>query len=811
MKNLHHILKALLLLIILSLYSCSGETAGNQKDQTSEKTEDSNEAMGHMKSDQDLLSINASQYGVRYPETFILMQNRRGIRIEFCVDRGSLQLWISPQAGKSFSYVDKNWSNRDDHTRIFDRIHFPELNLNNYDSCQWDPFHSKLYFEDQVLNISQAYTEPAVLVWFENDGLVDFKIYGEEVSRNDKEFIFNHEDRGRAFQSAAVLSPGEGHFQQQRYTDQYRSIHSRAHMSPGQFLVIASEIEEEKIGETAREIAQKPVDKILANNEKLIEEDVKYGNFTLENNQVMQDMLDLNKRFALSMQDFKGFMRSTNQYIYYLLWYRDGGMNTAHLSYSGWTKTLKDHVKFALLNPNYDGDNPDDIFYGQLMAGPITKWEEDGLFYVIWPAFNYWSQTGDDTFIKGKYLETMEKSMEWLEDYCYDEEKGLFGRYYYCETPLTGSHGDGWDDATGAPTFKWGSDYNEETIVRSYDSYINLINYSNYMMLSAMTSGEKAEKYLEKAYALEENMKVFFEYEGDLPSYGQLLTQEGDMITAEPYGMDIWDYVWGLSLPPFAPNYPEKYKELQEGIYDFMTTTDEQFFICTYNGLLTSMDPFVHGEEKIMDALNHLVPYSATTGKYLNMPNAIPEMINVEDGDPFHDVRPLVYSIAPWLSAVNNLGIRRLPFGIAIRGTSYLEAIANYQYKQTLVNASYEGKGNIETLTINGQPLEGTLQIPEDRIEKNKTNEVKVRMNEDANYPSNLLISSTVSLLNFDHSTSEMKVEAFGQNVMVFSDLTKEIQVTSEEGESINTTTQVVDGISHVEFKGRGVYTIKLL
>lgn len=58
----------------------------------------------------------------------------------------------------------------------------------------------------------------------------------------------------------------------------------------------------------------------------------------------MQGLLEKNRRVALSMQDFGGFMCSTNQYIYYLLWYRDGGMNTGHLTMTGWTEFT--HVYF---------------------------------------------------------------------------------------------------------------------------------------------------------------------------------------------------------------------------------------------------------------------------------------------------------------------------------------------------------------------------------------------------------------------------------------------------------------------------------
>ena len=104
------------------------------------------------------------------------------------------------------------------------------------------------------------------------------------------------------------------------------------------------------------------------------------------------------------------------------------------------------YVAFALRNPN-SATHPAGIFYGQLMAGPITKWEEDGLFYVIWPAFLYWTQSGDNSLVRGEYLKTMEDAMDWLERYSFDPRQGLFGRYYYGESMLTGSRDDGFDSA----------------------------------------------------------------------------------------------------------------------------------------------------------------------------------------------------------------------------------------------------------------------------------------------------------------------------------------------------------------------------
>ena len=93
-----------------------------------------------------------------YPETFVLLQNRMGIRIEYCVDRSRLQLWISPRAGRSMEARDRNWSNRDDHTAVFERILLPGLDLGAFEGADYDPFHSVLRFKSQVLHLARSTT-----------------------------------------------------------------------------------------------------------------------------------------------------------------------------------------------------------------------------------------------------------------------------------------------------------------------------------------------------------------------------------------------------------------------------------------------------------------------------------------------------------------------------------------------------------------------------------------------------------------------------------------------------------------------------
>jgi len=790
--------------VFLILFSFTLLLSGcNQKAKKAEKHK-----VAENSAELQLLAINSSQYGVAYPETFVLQQNRKGIRIEYCVDRSNLQLWISPQAGKSMNYIDRNWSNRDDHTNVFDRILLPGLNLKDFIRCEYDAFHSVLYFKNQTLHIANIFDQPVVMVWFEKEGIVDLKTdKGDKVlNRSDHEFMVEHTDRSRAFKFVSILGKGEGKFRHQMRIAEGRSVYSRANLKPNQVLFISAELASENVAGIVHPFVGLDHVKILSNNETKINQALSTGKFKLKNRPAMQKLLDENRRIALSMQDEKGFMRSTNQYIYYLLWYRDGGMNTSHLAYSGWLTPAKWQADFAILNPNVSNEEPKGKFYGQVLSGNITKWEEDGLFYVVWPAFSYWTQSGDELFCKGQYLKNMEDGMAWLEKYCFDQKKGLFGRYYYCESPMTGSRDDGWDNAVGSPNFTSNSSYKGKVITRAYDLYINSLNYSVYLMLSAMETGAKANEYLSKALALEKQMKKFYDYKGNLPSYGDLQTNNNTIIAGEPFAMDRTDYQWSMSLPPFTPNLPAKYKQYRQGLYHDIRKKPEGNFLCSYNAILTSMDTEIYSEDSIMTAMDYLVPQSVRPGKFLPMGNTIPEIVDIEDGDPFHDVRPLVFSIAPWLSAVTNLGIRRLPFGIAVRATKYLDNIENYEYKGSLVNINYQGEGSIESVLLNGKSIENSFQIPENQLIKGK-NQVVVKMKKNT-VLKNTLISSTSKLLSSTKYT--MILEGFGKNILVFKNLGMKVNVKQNTGKTLPISIQKVDNLTYIEFVGRGKFLVEL-
>lgn len=787
--------------IALFAYSCK---------QTEPKKEEQKETFKSIEEDNPYTST-ASQWGNKNPETFVFLHSPAGLRIEYNLDRQLLQLWINPLAGTSLNYRDRNFSNRDDHTDIFNKISLPNLNLSDYDHCDYDAFHSKIYFKNgQVLHIVPHYDHPAVILWFEKDDMVDLKASSSSILAHSDPYFFSVTEptRGRAFTYCAAIGKGNGQFQHQLEIDKERSIYARANLKANQTLVIAGELSQENVSVWTKEIASLPINNLLTENESKISADLQTGKIVVKNNPDLQKLIDVNKRYALSVQDKKGLMRSAVQYIYYLLWLRDNGMNVNHFAYSGWAGPVQKSTPVLLANPNTTKTNPTAKFYGQLLSGPITKWEEDGAFYAIWSAFTEWTQTGNTEFVSGENLKTLEASMSWLEDYCYDEKQGLFGRYYYCETPLQNSRDEGWDNANGSPSPKWPAIYDKDSIVRAYDLYINLLNYSNYAMLATMTTGEKAKKYWGKAQILEKNIAAFFGKEA-LPSYGKLLTNTGKYKMAVPYGMDQTDYVWSMSLPPFFPSYDTQFEAARLDLYKNLRNKPAGYFFAGYCSILRNMDTELYSEDSIMNAITYLIPQSVRAGKYLTMPYAMPEIVDVKDGNPFHDVRPITFSIGPFTAALSNLGVRRLPFGLAVRNTKYLSKIEKYDYQGSLINFEFIGGNSPTKVLVNNIPLKYTLQIPEKVLTRNTT----VSISGITKGVGPILISSTVKLVEVleKGNTIIYTINAKGPNQLVFLNNTKDPIVTNPSGRNIPSQITKSTKATYLRFEGIGNFYITLI
>jgi hypothetical protein len=741
-------------------------------------------------------------------DTFVYMHNRKGVRIELDVDKGTLDLWISPRAGESLDYRDRNFSNREDHTSIFDRIELPHLTRAAFTGCDYDAFHSVVHYGAQALHVATPWDRPVVLLWFERPAVVHLKSDKQDtpVERRETLFEVEHTDRGRAFRFVAALGAGKGRIEHQRDVDAGRSTWARVRLAPGQTLALAGELLGEPVAAWAREAAGADRSALRERTEEKVREALSRGRIRLAGRPEMQKVLDVNRRTILSMQDESGAIRAAIKYIYYLIWVRDGALVAGSLARAGLEDPLERWSAFLLANPTVREEEPSGRFFGQLVDGRITKWEEDGLFWAVWSAFTHLTQTGDRRFASGESLAVLRDAADWLERYAFDRERGLFGRYHYGETPLTGSRGDGWDDAVGRPTDSLRTEYEGSVIVRSYDLAVNLQAWGTYLMMAAMDE-EKAEEWLGKARALEERLGPWLGEGRDLPDYGDLLTEDGRIVRAGPFGLDAGDYVWALALTPFAGE-AFGLAPVREKLLEAPAETAGETFLATHFSLLAGLDPEMHGEARILAAMDRVVPAAVRAGRYLPMAYTVPEVAGIADGHPYHDVRPQAFAAAPWIWAVANLGLRRLPFGIAVRATSALEGIDAYEYRGALVDVAFEGSGDVREVRLDGEPIVHTLQLPESRLAPGPHRLVVAQGARSAD-AGPLLASSTVRLddvRSLDASVT-YDVRAFGENVLVFRGPV-EVGVRDGAGRAVPTRSRTIRGHSYVRFDGRGRFRV---
>jgi hypothetical protein len=736
-------------------------------------------------------------------DTFVYMHSRRGIRIELDIDKKTLDLWISPRAGVSLDYRDRNFSSRDDHTSIFDRITFPRLDRRDFLGCDWDPFHSVVRFREQSLHVATSWERPVVLLWFDRPGLVDLKTDKQDrlVRRSENVFEVEHPDRGRLLRFVAATRPGGGRFLHQRDVDDGRSAYTRLEMSAGESLAVGGELAGEPVAAWAREAAEADRAALLAATEVRVQEALSRGRIRLRERPQLQKVLDTNLRAVLSMQDESGAIRAAIRYIYYLIWVRDGALVAAPIAQAGLVDPLTRWNGFLLANPTTTEHEPKGRFFGQLVNGRISKWEEDGLFWAVWSAFTHFTQTGERRFASGESLAVLRDATDWFERLTWDPTRGLFGRYHAGETPLSGSRGDGWDDAVGKPVEPFHTEYEGRVVTRSYDIAVNLTTWGCYVMLAALDP-ERAEEWLAKARALERRLRPWLERSGALPDYGELQTQDGRPAHAGPYGLDGGDYTWALSVTPFAGEV-FGLAPVRERILDESRAQLGGTFLATHFSLLASLDPELCSEAKLLAAMDRMVPYAVRPGRYLPMAFSAPEVAGVEDGHPYHDVRPQAFSFGPWMWAVASLGLRRLPFGLAVRATSALESIDRYEYGKALIDVSFEGHGSSAHASLNGRAVEHTLQIPEARLVAGANRLVVAASAGPA--PGPLLVSSTVRLdeVSGHAGRATYDVEAFGENVLVFRG-TPSVSIRDGAGRLVPATTRTIAGHAFVEFEGQG-------
>lgn len=644
--------------------------------------------------------------------TQIFLHHPSALRVELRLDDSKLLLWWSPKAGSSYDAADRNFSNRDDHLSVLESITLPDLLLKDFVSCDYDAYRAVVHFRDVSLTIELTERDPVVLLHATIPITIDFKSgrYDTKLAATPAAWTIAHSEPGGEFEFSVAMGPGEGRLNYAPMHARWNAHYAWATPKPGQVVALGVGLAGEGISERTQRLAATPLADIRTNLEARVQADLRQGSPVLSEAPV-EAFYGKTRRSLHSAIDDSGAIRAALKPVYYLIWLRDGAFCFNYQAASGWLHRHEEWCRFLLANPmqiSEPGLAPGRAF-AQLVNKTYGKLEEDGIYYAVWSVFTHVIQTNRTDLLSGEYLATLRECLEWIEAYSFDAERGLFWSRFADESPVRISRDHGIDAAIGGRSPEAGIHLEGRLIQRSYDTYINSLMFSVYGMLGALPGvpEDLAMSSRAKASALWAELSKLFPTSG-LPSYGELLMEDGGRVMAPPYKPSRSVYVWAFCLPGLAPI--PNIDAIRLALLRDVMAAPCLHWLNGIAALSASVDPLTCDPEELHDVVRKLIAQGERSGRYLPMPGTLPEKYDAPDGNMYDDIRPQAFAQSGFLAACSSLGIRRLPFGLAARPTSFIRKWSAYAWRASELDftfgASHKG------IQINGTPVPRSLQIP---------------------------------------------------------------------------------------------------
>ncbi|MFW5844721.1 MAG: hypothetical protein ACOCXJ_00680, partial [Planctomycetota bacterium] len=539
--------------------------------------------------------------------TQILMHNPQALRVEFRLDDQRLLLWWSPRAGRSFACADRNFSNRDNHLDVFRAISLEGFPLADFQGCDYDPYHCVLHYQAGDLHIAVDPERPVVRLWSTAALPVNLKTerWDEPRCETAERFVVLHTQPRDRFHFAAGSSVPA--FRHCGFHAPGNSRYALAELPPAASIAIGVGLAEEDDATAAVDavLAEQP-DAMLARIDRVLAPVEALGRVVAAQHPDWEALRRCVIRGLHSMIDESGAFRASIKAIYYLIWVRDAGFAFPYQAAAGWPHKLDELCRLLLANPTTarGAGIPDGRMFAQLINTDYGKYEEDGAYYVIWSLFTRWTQSGQRP--DPADLQLVTDAVDWVERYIWDAERGLFGEHFADETAASGARDHGWDYAIGKPTVNRNCIHTKDCIPggsqavkRSYDTYINLLMHSAYTMLAGLcTDAAQAGAYTAKAARLWQELEPFFAIRTDgLPTYGELLLEDGSRVHCPHWGPANTVYVWALSMPCFAPL--DDWDTIRRRLLQAMMARPRMHWINGICSAVNAIDPWLTDEDEL--------------------------------------------------------------------------------------------------------------------------------------------------------------------------------------------------------------------
>jgi hypothetical protein len=655
----------------------------------------------------------------------IILQNRCGNRLTLLMhaNRIEMEFIYKPNAFRRKDLRGRTFSTRDNCTFVFKAVALPEVGVEMVKQFDYDPFVTRLRIAPSELARNQltfinVADENVFALSARAPLAVTFRPHADFRVR-DGLLLEAFRDRGEDLVSF-VAFPG---FEDSRY----RVLDDGTHvlqLIDNDVILIGAEENEAQVERLLRKFASPTLDGLLAHNEAQVAPVLVHGHAVLRDDPKLQQVLDLNRRLTWSAFDAGGVTFGSLPRIYMLTWIRDGAMSSTCFARAGLPDMLKLWAPFLLGNPSTIMDEKTGRMVREHIQLVGTRWnksEDDGIYYATLSLFFLVQCAGDQVPLSDGTLQGLLEIIDRVLDTRFDADMGLFGSNTLGEDSLSSSPCYGYDRVNGT---LYGPQHasvpeNGKVMERVWTLYQNMNMYNVLRMALVLCdlSGvpnlkAHRERYRRSAEHLEQTLeRKFIGPDGEYLCMCVRFTNGA--MEWRPYGrgVDHWEHAWALTAGPFLPHVATSLKSVRTMVQRWPTI--RTYGYCPWNFLAAFLHE--HGVEA-SEAFRSLLDEQLTDA--LRLTETYPMAGALTEYQGWHEGwRGLPFGTGSLVLAVNARLLSVRLGGLTARANRLIQRVECFHWRSAVIETVTESEGDVVTgLVLNGEPVEHTLILPQDRL-----------------------------------------------------------------------------------------------
>lgn len=653
----------------------------------------------------------------------IVLQSRAGARLSILVHatHTELELVYKPHAARRRDHAARNFSNRDVFTTLFRRVEIVDLDAGLVERFAYDPFVTRLH-------VRAASSAANVITFLHGAGENAFGISADRplalrlwphvrFEAADDRVVETWDERGETITAfAGFTGVAENRF---RPLDDGSCV---VQIFGDEVLWLGGEESRHQADRALRALRPLRLPAALALLERTIEPLVRPGRVHVADAD-FQRVLDLNTRVLVSGMDEGGACFGALNRIYHLIWNRDGSQVAAFLARCGNPALLRTWAPFILANPSRRADPATGAAaeWLQILGTRWTKSEDDGIYYAFLSLFTLVETTGDTTLLDSPLHAGLLDGLDHAVRTRFDEAEGLFGSDTRGESTLRSSPFYGYDSVTGRMSRtaddaeSFGSPFHRAFALYHNVNLYNALRMAAWLEHLAGRAGPRVDAWNALAARIAATLRArYVTPEGVyFADYAHLEdgTRRFLRFTDRNPDPDYWEYAWAVTTGPF---FPDLGVALRSALHVRATwPAIRSHGWCPWNTLAAFLQNLgLLPGDAFHALLAQEVREARTPSQRYPMADALTEYAGDTEG-----WRPLPFTASSFRLALTGLVLHALPCGLAVRAGRLAEGVSAFHHRASVLDVACSGEGDdVRAWSIDGEPVAGTLQIPEDRL-----------------------------------------------------------------------------------------------